>query len=242
MMPLIDGVKYMSKDKKTEQFGFPMPPMPPMPFKTKPGNWEIPEPKIDDKKANEWMDNCDSSIMTLWEQIIDAQKSTIASSKDQWEQFLDNLMKMQDTFASSLPEEFPVLPGLPPAPVSPKYLMKELKKFQDMSRKHFAEQADSVVDFYIKSQKQGRDMAGTVADNTANIRKEIAKKDAEAKKAAPKAEPAKKAAPAKKKAAPAKKAAPKAEPAKKAAPAKKKAAPKAEPKAAEPAKVDEVKF
>jgi hypothetical protein len=170
----------------------------------------------EEKKANEVMDDFEADLMKFWKQVIDMQKSSIKSNRAQCVQFFDQFMGMQDTFTGSLPDVFPVLPGFPAFPVTPKYLVDELKKFQEMSKDHFMEQTDSYTDFFIKSQEQTRDVVGEIADNAADIRDGVEKEEkAEAK-------PAKKRAP---------KTAPKEEaPAKKKAPAKKRAPKTAEPK------------
>jgi len=213
----------MSEEKKCNQFPGFMPlnnMMPPMPAFPAPPMSMPPMPSIpfgkEEKKANEVMDDFEADLMKFWKQVIDMQKSSIKSNRAQCVQFFDQFMGMQDTFTGSLPDVFPVLPGFPAFPVTPKYLVDELKKFQEMSKDHFMEQTDSYTDFFIKSQEQTRDVVGEIADNAADIRDGVEKEEkAEAK-------PAKKRAP---------KTAPKEEaPAKKKAPAKKRAPKTAEPK------------
>ncbi len=239
MVPIMKEVNAMSKEAKNKEFeGFipmfngkmplpPLPPLPPFAFKVDYSVSSEGEEKSCDMKSYEWLDECDSSMKTFWDQIIDTQKSFLESSRDQWQDLYDHIVEMQDNFAKSLPEQFPVLPGLPPCPVTPKYLVEQLKKFQDMSEESITEQTDNIVNFSIKSQEQTRDMADTFVDKAADFRKEYAKTiDVNAEEV--KAEPEKKASKAKTgKSAPAKKESAKKEPAKK-EPAKKKAAPKAE--------------
>ncbi len=57
--------------------------------------------------------------------------------------FYEQAMKMQDTFADSLPEEISVPAGFPKPLFSPKEAMEQVKKFQKMSKDHFVDQADS---------------------------------------------------------------------------------------------------
>jgi acyl-coenzyme A synthetase/AMP-(fatty) acid ligase len=230
-IPLLKDVMNMSmnRTKRNEPAGFmpmfngkmpPVPPMfppmpsmmPPMPF-PKFGNWEAPEAKDVDKDVDKWVDDFDGNMLTFWDQFIDMQKSSIESSKAQWQQFFDKLIEMQDSFADSLPEEVPVMPGFPAFPVKPKYMMEQLKQFEKMSNDHLTEQADSVADFYIKSQEQTREMGERVSDEASDVRKGNTKEKASKKKndASPAKkkttksnaeadEPAKKAAPRKKKA------------------------------------------
>lgn len=260
VLSLLRDVINMTNEKCDKFAGFmpkfdgKLPPMPPMPFPLPKFNKEEAEAKKKkgEKDIGGFMDEFDANMLTFWSQVIDMQKSTIESNRDQWLQTFDQLMEMQDTFADSLPKEFPTIPGFSAPSVSPKYLMEELKKFQEMANDHVTEQIDSFVDFYIKSQEQTREVGKKAVGDVSVARKDFAKeKDAKEKefkeaiaktKAAKeeKAEPAKKKAPAKK--APAKKTAAKKAPAKKAEPAKKapakKKAPvkKAEEVKAEPAK------
>jgi hypothetical protein len=165
-------------------------------------DFKWPESEKVDKDAKKYMDSFESSFMTFLDQIIDLQKSSVKSSKSQLEQIYKDFMEIQDKFTASLPEQLPVLPGLPAPPFTPKEAMKEVKKFQDMSKKCFTEQADSYTDFYFKSQEQGRDVTNTVVGEVAKARNGEEKKAAAPKKKAAPAE--KKAAAPKKKAAPAK--------------------------------------
>jgi len=199
LMPYLNGGKNMSRGKKTDNefmaiFGkVQVPPMPP--FMAKDGKTEWPDASKVKKDTNDFMDNCDSNMMTFWNQMIELQKSQIQSTRDQWMQFFDQLLEMQDTFAKNLPEELPVPPGFPAFPISPRYMMEQLKKYEEMSNDHFTEQADSLADFCIKSQEQSREVANTVVDKASDIRNDeetpapAKKKTTKAKAAEP--EPAK---------------------------------------------------
>ncbi len=200
LMPLMNDISQL-KDMVPDSNGmnFPMPPMFPMlplpfPFPGF-GSREEPETKKSGQNIIDIMDEFDGSMLTFWDQIIEMQKSTIESNREQWMQAFDYLMKMEDTFTDSLPETLPALPGLPAPPVNPKYLMKELKRFQEMSNDHFTEQADAFAKFYIKSQEQTRDVGKKAADGASSARKDLKNKAAKEEKA-----PAKKKAPSKKKA------------------------------------------
>ena len=235
VMPLLKEVMNMTNNKENFE-GFmpkfdgkmpPMPPfMPPMPF----GKWENTEEKDEkksDKGVNEKIDEFDDKALNFWDQMIKMQKTSIESTRDQWNQFFDGIMKMEDSFTESLPEEVPVIPGFPAFPLTPKYMMDELKKFQKMSNEHFKEQADSFADFCIKSQEQSRDVGKKVTDKASDARKEYAK-EKEAKQKEGKKAPAKK-----------KPKAEKVEPVEEPVPAKKKAPAKKKPKAEKVEPVEE---
>ena len=189
MMPLMEGVTNMSK-KKFAPTGFmpmfqgmmpqmPMMPMMPvlpvMPFAQNKNPWSC--------FAN--LNSCDntcgddfmSGMKKFWEQMIDVQKTSLNGTRDQWNQFFEHMMDMQDTFAESLPDELPSLPGFPQMPaISPKDFMKRAKEFQEMTNAHFVEQADSVKDFYLKGQEKACDMACAAMDN-AKAKKEAEKEE-----------------------------------------------------------------
>ena len=71
------------------------------------------------------------------------------NSKEQWSQFFEHLMDMQDLFIESLSEDALSLPGFPFGQlltVSPKDFMKQVKEFQKMANKYFVEQADTTAE------------------------------------------------------------------------------------------------
>ena len=186
-----------------------LPIMPPMPFMK----------NYDDEDATA----CDFSfdLNKLWEQVIEAQKTLISGTKDQWNRFYEHMMDMQDTFTESLPEELPTLPGFPQlSGISPKGIMKQLKGFQEMVNDYCVKQADAAADFSIKGQEKVCDAVNAAVES---VKKET--KPAKQAEAAPAEQeaPAEKEAPARKAAsarkAPAKRAPRKAAP-KKEAPAK----------------------
>lgn len=137
------------KKKKNSQPYMPMFPgmMPFMPFMQQ--NADDTSAKVDDIKSN-----MKTNTKTFCEQRIDMRKSSIEASRDRWNQFFEYMMSMQDSFAASLPDNEVSLPGFPSVSISPKECMKQLKEFQQMANAHFMEQADSVVDFFIKGQEQ----------------------------------------------------------------------------------------
>ena len=151
----------------------PMPPVPPMPNFN---SWN--------NDASETCDDFNSSMMKFWKQTIEAQKSTMEGFKDQWNQFFENNMEMWDTFADSLPDEAPNLPGVPAsktASITPKKIVKRAKKFQEIANKHMVEQADTAVDFAIKGQEEAVDIVSKVVDD---IKEKNEEKKAETEEAA----------------------------------------------------------
>jgi hypothetical protein len=123
-------------------------------------------------KTDSKMDGLNNNVMTFWNQLIDLQKSSIDSSREQWDQFTEQLMEMEDTFADSLPEELPLLPVFPFWPLSPKEMLEQWREFEERSKEHMMEQADSIAVYHIRSQEQARDMANSVYDKTSDITKE----------------------------------------------------------------------
>jgi len=221
MMPFMEGVKKMTKKNNAFNGFMPMfqgmmptmpimpvlpvlPMMPPMPFM-----------KNDD--GDVFSGDYTFDLNKFWEQVIDAQKTSISGTKDQWNRFFEHMMDMQDTFTESLPEELPTLPGFPKmSGISPKGIMKQLKGFQEMVNDYCVKQADAAADFSIKGQEKVCDAVNAAVDS---LKKEKEPAAAPVEQAVPAESeaPAKKAAPARK--APAKRAPRKAAP-KKEAPAK----------------------
>ena len=231
LMPLmkewnqIEGILPMFNGKESSMTPPMFPPMfppmmsssmPPMPFPYMGnGGWPMANPF--DSSVKKWMDDFSVNMQTFWNQLGDMQKSSIESSRDMTHQFFDQLIEMQKSFANSLPEEFPVLPGFPKWPISPKSLIEEFNKFLQMSEKLAVAQADSFADFCLKGQEQTREMTNAVTDKVSDIRNGIAKEEkaeAEAVKKLPAKKKATKTASAKRqttKRQPAKKKVPKSE-------------------------------
>jgi hypothetical protein len=139
-----------------------MPPVPPMPFAPFPNLWGQAGKQNSSNDGDNRKDNIKSTMKTAWMQNIDMQKSSVDNNKEQWKQFFDYMMEMQDTFAAALPEETASMPfGF-----SPKGVMKRLKEFQELSNKHFVEQTDSFADFCIKGQQQFYDIVSTAMDKS----------------------------------------------------------------------------
>ena len=93
------------------------------------------------------------------------QKTSEEKAKDQWNTFFDYMMGMQDTFAESLPDELPTLPGFPALGVSPKEIAKQMNELQKMAKDHAVEQTESAVEFSRKGQKKVREMVKKVKES-----------------------------------------------------------------------------
>ena len=157
----------MGSSKKKDT-GF-VPPLPPMP---------APAWKADSKEQKEQWKEFKSYVETFWDQMEELHRTTMDNWKKQWEKAFPQLMDMEDTFASYLPDEFPALPGMP----SPKEFMGKLKEFQEMANKHAVEQTENFMDFVKQGQQQAKtavkdavksieekaETAGETADQSSN--------------------------------------------------------------------------
>jgi len=191
LMPLMKGVPKMSK-KKTPAFPMfpgmmpmvpmvPMMPMMPMPFAQT-------QPKGGEKSEKSESEDFAVNMMKAWKQSIEAQKAAMDSAKEQWNTFVENSMTMWDNLTDFVPDELPTLPGFVAPPMSPKKVVKQAKKFQEIAKEQVEKQADAAADFAIKSQEQAREAVATVMSDM----KGQEKKDEEVKevKEAEKAEKA----------------------------------------------------
>ena len=161
--PIMKGDGKMSKKKS----GFPMPPMPPLASMAPvvppmfplwdafdwdewdwswDWDWDSQKEKVDEKSQEFKAD-----FKTYWEKAIDIQKSSIDSSKDQFDQFFEYMMGMQDDFVEFFPEE---LPWMPSWVKPPKEVRKAMKEFQKMANEYFVAQNDSWADFWIECQEK----------------------------------------------------------------------------------------
>ena len=128
----------------------PMMPLPPMPGAF-PWSWNGSSQRGSrGDKAQE----LSSNMKSFWEKSIDMQQSSFDSSKDQYGQFFTSMMDLRDSFAESLPDQMPTIPGMPPLPISPKSFMKSMKEWEEMLNEYFVEQTDSWTDFYIQSARK----------------------------------------------------------------------------------------
>jgi hypothetical protein len=159
----------MGDFKKAMKNFMPMPPMPDG------AAWEWPGKKDFDKdKAKEKWKEFKSNLGTFWGQLQDMQKSSMEASKEQWNTFFGQCMDMQESFAASLSEDVPFLPGMPL-----KAFVEKMKDFQEMANEHAIEQADSFFDFAMQGQQQFKAM---VTETVANVETKVeeAKNEADA--------------------------------------------------------------
>ena len=169
------------------------------------------EKKDKREKWDEFKQNAD----TIWGQLREMQDSSVDASRDQWQKFFDQVLDMQETFISSLPDEVLLLPGilsfLTP-PISPKAFMEKEKEFRKTVNEYAVEQTDSFLDLCKQGQEQVKE---TVTEAVHNIEDKVDKveeekaeekkdeedkaeeKKPEAKKAEPKKTETKKAEPKK---------------------------------------------
>lgn len=116
----------------------------------------------------------------LWDQYQDMQKVARKAWKAQWETFFAQLMDMQQTVADALPDEKAAVPGMPPAPVSPKEFIEKAKEFQEKANAQVVEQADNAFERRMQRQQQVKEMV-TDAVETVEANLDAAKAAAEEK-------------------------------------------------------------
>lgn len=144
--------------------------MPPMPF----APWGMPGSRNsaeEEGEKNAQKENIKSTVKSVWTQKMDRKKASVDNSREQWKQFFDYMMEMQDTFTASIPDDTPYAQMLP---ISPKALVERWKEFQIMANEHFVEQADSFADFCIQGQQQFYDLVIAAMDNADARKKEEA--------------------------------------------------------------------
>ncbi len=199
MMPLMKGVNTMSKQKKNTPNAFGtmfqgmkpmMPPMmPPMPFMPGMG-WFGKKDNVKEKENSvvenikSKAGNLKSSIPTYWDKMIEMQKSTMEASRDQYNQFFEHMMDMEDTFASSLSEDAISLLGIAAFAMSPKEFMNWVKQFQEARNAYFVERVDAQFNFFFKKQEQVREMVDSAAKNGTKKKEDAEKAEAEQDEAA----------------------------------------------------------
>ena len=110
-------------------------------------------------------DDYKAGVKKLLGQMSEMQKSSVESSKEQWNKFFDQVLEMQDTVIESMSDD-PIsiswlLFGKPYA-VSPKEFLKQMKEIEKMTNAHVMEQVDSFVEFSRKKIEMYSAMLGTV--------------------------------------------------------------------------------
>jgi len=120
------------------------------------------ESKGDKKK--QWKE-FKSGMEKVWDQYQDMQKAAKKAKKKQWEQFFSQFMEMQQTVADALPDEKVSLPGMPPAPVSPKEFVEKAKEFQETANARAVEQADNMFELRMQRQQHVKEMVSDAVQN-----------------------------------------------------------------------------
>ena len=147
----------------------PVPFMPPMPF-LQPWGWG--EKNGSKERGNQWQELM-KTVETQNEQLRDAQKLTMDACKEQWDKAFPKIMDMQKSFTASLPDEMPLLPGLPSLGLSPRKFMEKLNEFEEAFNEHAKEQAESFQNFYMQGQERART---TISKTMESIGDRLAKK------------------------------------------------------------------
>lgn len=152
-----------------------MPPMFPMPG-VAPFGWS--GRKDEGKKnQNEQWDDFKLGMDTFYEQVRDMQNSSMDTSREHWQKFFDYMMDLQEAFVSSLPDENPSMPGMPPfmmPPMSFKAFMEKMIEYQKIANSHAMEQADSFFKFCRQGQEQ---VKGAVSEAARSAEDEKANED-----------------------------------------------------------------
>ena len=195
VLPIMKGDGKMSKKKMAGFPKFPMPPMPPvMPmfpmwdasdwdWDEWDWSWDWDEEGWDwdsqKEKADEKSQEFKADFKTYWEKAIDVQKSSIDSSKEQFEQFFEYMMGMQDDFVEFLPEELPWMPSWAKAP---KAVRKQMKEFQKMANEYFVAQTDTWADFWIECQEKACEQIPNAPESAEETEEVVEVKAVEEKK------------------------------------------------------------
>ena len=111
--------------------------------------------KVLKEKLNVQKENVKSTVKSAWKQKVDRNKTLVENRREQWKQFFDYKMEMQDTFLNLFTENTVLSQKLP---IAPKDFFGYLKEFQIMANDHFVNQVDSLMDFCFQSQAQFCDM------------------------------------------------------------------------------------
>lgn len=150
--PMTKGENRMSEKKKDNMNKGGVFPKPPVPS----ASWGMNEERVQ---------NIKSTMKSAWEQRKDRKKETADNRRQQWQQFFDYNLKMQETFINSLPDDVSALPPfLQRLPMSPKAFMERVKEFEIMANEHFMEQADSINDFFSKGKEQLTDLVSAAME------------------------------------------------------------------------------
>ena len=171
LTPMMKGDYKMSKKNFNGSMpmfqagSLPVPPLPVVPFMPFGAFGQgTDQGKVGENRQKQ-KENIKSTVKTAWMQKIDRKKTSADNGKEQWRQFFDYLMEMQETFCAALPDDTSSMPYGQMLPMSPKAFMERVKDFQKMANEHFVEQADSFADFWIKGQEQLYDMVSSAMES-----------------------------------------------------------------------------
>ena len=171
LTPMMKGDYKMSKKNFNGSMpmfqagSLPVPPLPVVPFMPFGAFGQgTDQGKVGENRQKQ-KENIKSTVKTAWMQKIDRKKTSADNGKEQWRQFFDYLMEMQETFCAALPDDTSSMPYGQMLPMSPKAFMERVKDFQKMANEHCVEQADSFADFWIKGQEQLYDMVSSAMES-----------------------------------------------------------------------------
>jgi hypothetical protein len=132
-----------------------MPPLPVMPLPLPMPGWGWFGGKNSRKRdSKDQLEDLKTDAETYREQMRSAQKMSMDAFRNQWDKAFPKYMEMQETLASFLPDDAPVLPGLPSFGVSPRAFMEKINEFQREAGRQAMEQADSFFDFFQQEQRR----------------------------------------------------------------------------------------
>ena len=161
LTPMMKGDYKMSKKNFNGSMpmfqagSLPVPPLPVVPFMPFGAFGQgTDQGKVGENRQKQ-KENIKSTVKTAWMQKIDRKKTSADNGKEQWRQFFDYLMEMQETFCAALPDDTSSMPYGQMLPMSPKAFMERVK----------VEQADSFADFWIKGQEQLYDMVSSAMES-----------------------------------------------------------------------------
>ncbi len=175
---------FLSMVEEMEDAEFPMgvpflppvpalPLVPPLPLMS----WGFPGKKNSKKgdRKDQW-DNLKNGVETQLEQMRDVQKVSMDAYMEQWDKAFPKYMDVQETIAAFLPDEAPLLPGMP----SPRAFMEKMNEFQRTANENARKQADAFRDFCKERQQKVKTM---VTDTVESIENRVEKaSDASAEK------------------------------------------------------------
>lgn len=168
LVPFMKGMSSMGDRKKPFGGFLPMipPPVPMMPMPFMPNAWGSPRRKNRNENDASGKEERRSARDAFFEQMTEMQKSWMEQSSGQWNQFLDQMMDMEDMFASSMPDENPFLSAMRAFFPFPKEATKHAKGARETAERRRAEQADSENDPVINELETERDAVNKASDST----------------------------------------------------------------------------